>query len=477
MLVSPLLQRLMADAETSTTPVLNAVAFDQSEVQASTTLYYVLLMLCRGPALDRVVNSGVGEGLEAWRQLTLRHEPRQRSRYAGQMMEILGWSFAGDVVARLEAFEREVTQWKAVSQETISDGILIGVVMRNLEDGNLKQHLIMNAERLKTWTDFREELVNVRRAQAAAAGGGVPMDVGLLGKGGKAGKGGGKSKSSECHVCGKQGHYAKDCWHRPLSKGGGKGGKGDQRKGGQSAGGRGQPQGKGDGKKGSDKSKDHVKCHRCGKFGHYANKCPEKSRQAGSVEDPLHGPRESAEASTGGVGGLCLSSLSIDSLDAIGSPCERVTLGIDSGAAVTIVPRGICTDYPLQQNDRSRVHGGYRAANGQMIIDEGSRVLFYKDGKDTRAIRARVGDVSKGLVSVSEMVDCGHRVVFDCDGSYAVHKQTGKKTYFKRRNKVFEIDVDIVPYAMAPDAGTMPGHGGVLHSRPKTPFGVGRAKQ
>ncbi len=150
MLVSPDLQRLMADAEASADPVLNALALDQSEVKASTTLYYVLLMLCRGPAMDRVVNSGVGEGLEAWRQLVLRHEPRQRSRYAGQMMELLSWSFAGDVVARLEAFEREVTQWKAASKEVMSDSILIGVVLRNLEEGGLKQHLIMNADKLKT---------------------------------------------------------------------------------------------------------------------------------------------------------------------------------------------------------------------------------------------------------------------------------------------------------------------------------------
>ncbi len=159
---------------------------------------------------------------------------------------------------------------------------------------------------------------------------------------------------------------------------------------------------------------------------------------------------------------MFLSSLSLHSLD---SHRERVTLGIDSGAAVTIVPRGVCTDYPLQPNERSRVHGGYRAANGQMIYDEGTRVLYFKDNGHTRAIRARVGDVSKGLVSVAEMVECGHRVVFDADASYAVHKETGKKTYFKKRNKVYEIDVDVMPYA------TTPGNG------PRYPNGVGHARQ
>ena len=65
--------------------------------------------------------------------------------------------------------------WRTSSDQQISDGILIGVVMRNLEDGGLKNHLIMNAEKLKSWADFREEVVHVRRAPAAVQGGASPM--------------------------------------------------------------------------------------------------------------------------------------------------------------------------------------------------------------------------------------------------------------------------------------------------------------
>ena len=123
-------------------------------------------------------------------------------------------------------------------------------------------------------------------------------------------------------------------------------------------------------------------------------------------------------------------------------------MGIDSGAAVTILPRDKCTDYPLMETSGS--HPNYKAANGDTIYDEGARTVFFAAGDRTRALRARVGKVSKGLISVAEMVDCGHMVVFDGDESYAIHKGTGAKTIFRRRNKVFEVDLDVLPYAQVP---------------------------
>ena len=99
----------MDAAEASETPVLCAV-LGTAAAKLSTVLYYILMMLCRGTALDTVVNCGVGEGLEGWRQLCMTHEPKVRSRWAGQLVAILAWSFSGDPISRIEAFEREITQ-------------------------------------------------------------------------------------------------------------------------------------------------------------------------------------------------------------------------------------------------------------------------------------------------------------------------------------------------------------------------------
>ena len=181
-------QESMADAMKTAaraeTPQINATLIAE-QVVVSRQLYYWLVQTCRGQALDIVINRGVHEGLEAWRLLNQRYEPQAQTRFAGQLMGFLSWDFSGDMLARVESFEREISLYEASSKEKISDAIRIGVVLRQLPESPLRHHMILNAERLKDWAAFREEMLNVRRAQAAAAaaaGDPMPMDLGALGK-------------------------------------------------------------------------------------------------------------------------------------------------------------------------------------------------------------------------------------------------------------------------------------------------------
>ena len=90
----------------------------------------------------------------------------------------------------------------------------------------------------------------------------------------------------------------------------------------------------------------------------------------------------------------------------------------------------------------------YTAANGESIYDEGKReVCIQGDGSEVRILRTRVGDVRKGLLSVAGLIDTGHVVIFDSEGSVIRHKTTGKTTAMKRVNDVFEVEFDVVPFA------------------------------
>eukprot|EP00973_Karenia_brevis_P064076 8904139-Karenia_brevis.AAC.1 len=62
-----------------------------------------------GSALGKVVNAGEGEGGLAWRSITNRWEPKLRTRQAGVLLGLLKWNFDGDILSRLEAFEREAS--------------------------------------------------------------------------------------------------------------------------------------------------------------------------------------------------------------------------------------------------------------------------------------------------------------------------------------------------------------------------------
>jgi len=189
----------MKRAEETDDPVMNAALPNPGEQGSSEQLAFVLVMVCRGAALDQVVNAGPGEGLLAWRSLCHRFEPNVRSRYAGVLLGILSFDFSGDLIARVEAFERELATYERASNEIVSDGIRVGVVLQRLEDSPIKQHLLMNSERLAKWADFRAELLNVRRAQQVVSSTASPMDVSAFDKRKSKGKGKDNSREIVCH--------------------------------------------------------------------------------------------------------------------------------------------------------------------------------------------------------------------------------------------------------------------------------------
>jgi len=179
------MSRILREAELGAQSVANSNMVDDETRHASQKLFYLLVSSCRGPALDRVVNASDGEGALAWRYLVEKYEPRALTRQAGLLQQLLAWSFTGDVSERLEGWERELSRYEALSNETITDGIKIGVIIRQLDAGTLKDHLILNSERLRAYKDFRAEIVTVRLAFQTATGP-VPMDLGAFhGKGGE----------------------------------------------------------------------------------------------------------------------------------------------------------------------------------------------------------------------------------------------------------------------------------------------------
>eukprot|EP00959_Pyramimonas_sp_CCMP1952_P009802 204557-Pyramimonas_sp.AAC.1 len=114
----------------------------------------------------------------------------------------------------------------------------------------------MNAERLKEWPKFREEILNVRRAQAAAAAaqnGVAPMDLSAFNNQGGKGR---------CRICNGKGHDERNCWHRKGGAGTGKG-KSDSK--GKS---RGDSKSKGSSKGGKAKDGKGPKCFNCLEHGH-----------------------------------------------------------------------------------------------------------------------------------------------------------------------------------------------------------------
>ena len=165
---------MLRQAESLKAPIVLST-LSEKDRRAGRELYHILISMIRGQALDKVVNAGRFNGVEAWRLFTDRYDPKIKSRTAGRLVTLLRWNFNGYVMSLLEAFEREVATYTLNTSERISDNLKIGLVLNNLEgDSALRDHLLMNAARLTTWTLFLEELVEIIRVRQGPR----PMDVG-----------------------------------------------------------------------------------------------------------------------------------------------------------------------------------------------------------------------------------------------------------------------------------------------------------
>lgn len=160
----------MTLAESSAGPVLNP-ELPAEDSALSAQLYFMLVMLCREAALTRVIHAGVGQGLEAWRVAVAHHEPPSRGRHAGPLLVLLSFSFEGDVSGRIEVFDREAARYEASSGEAFPENVRMGVLMRQLPEGGLRQHLVLNSSRLTTWQALKLEVESVRRAQRPSRSG------------------------------------------------------------------------------------------------------------------------------------------------------------------------------------------------------------------------------------------------------------------------------------------------------------------
>ena len=100
-----------------------------------------------------------------------------------------------------------------------------------------------------------------------------------------------------------------------------------------------------------------------------------------------------------------------------GQAYERADLIMDSGASTSTIPSSIPNGFNTQQ------HPGkvYHSASGHQVVEKGTKVVkcaFQNGEREDLRFMIMSPDVRRGLVSVSECVKAGNKVMFDKDHSF-----------------------------------------------------------
>ena len=155
-------QALFERIRYSDVPVIQA-HLTPVEAELSTQLFYTLVLLLQGRGLDIAQNTDLGNGLEVYRKLVSEYRPRLASRFVGTLTQLMSHKFTASIEAEIPFFEKLVRRYEAETGKQLDDTIKLGIIINGLQDESLKQHVVRNSARLKTYQLLKDELLEVAR--------------------------------------------------------------------------------------------------------------------------------------------------------------------------------------------------------------------------------------------------------------------------------------------------------------------------
>ena len=127
---------------------------------------------------------------------------------------------------------------------------------------------------------------------------------------------------------------------------------------------------------------------------------------------------------------------------------QKMSVAIDSGAAETVVPHTLITEYPVLPTELSKAGAYYATATGEPIPNLGEQRLPMATQEGSfRAMTFQAAPVAKPLGSVKRICAAGHVVIFDEDGSYILNKATGELNWLREESGNYMLDVWVPPPA------------------------------
>lgn len=415
--------------------MVTAIWSNSTEVRGNITrmsseIYALLMQLVTGEAFDLVANTNRGNGVEAYRKLARKFDPTTGGRQRNLLRAILQPGRASDETLGLaiERWEEQVNRYEKFKDDSgqrpkITDDVKIAAV-EGMVPLDLEKHLQLNANRMWSFADVREEvqgyidakLTNNFKELAASRGRSkaipatdkaVPMDIDAV-HSSRETKGSGKQKGPKggCWHCGGP-HYGRDC----------------------------------DRKKGSsaESSTDfHGFCSKCGKWGHSGTNCRGKGgkgAKASVIAEVAEEPSQTDDAAEEPDLG-CIELLNLESAKSIRVGGNIISAVLDSGAARSVIPPEICSNVPIC---KVKQPAKFRGATGEIVSELGVRRIFVKPN---RCLNFSVTKVTRPLISISQLTKRGHTVDLNSQGG-KVSLSDGSQIPIRMEGGLYMIDLPL----------------------------------
>ena len=128
----------------------------------SNLLYGLLSQILTGKAMKRHMAVPDCNGLESWRQLVWKHEPKYDSRCMGGLQHLVSgkWDdYAGDFYEQFELWLQGADKYNAEASSAIPDNIMRAVVLGNATQ-RVRDYLAPNLAALDTMDKLRDAIFN-----------------------------------------------------------------------------------------------------------------------------------------------------------------------------------------------------------------------------------------------------------------------------------------------------------------------------
>lgn len=176
--------------------------------KANRQLHVALVSLTKGEALSMMRNAVSGSGVDGWRKLAREYEPntaQSNYRLLGKILHPKSVDLK-DLRSSLETWEKTYSEYVQRTGDQLTDPTRRLCLQAQCPAG-LQEHLELHAARLSTYDLMRSEVEAYLDVKLSSSSGPAPMDVDAVQR----------KETRTCHICQKQGHLAKDCWHKKDS--------------------------------------------------------------------------------------------------------------------------------------------------------------------------------------------------------------------------------------------------------------------